>query len=168
MYLVQLFVVVSSQHILVKYFLTLHEPFKLLQLLMNSLIKKLVAGKGTTFPPLVLFDDSAPQSLNFWVDFPQNIISEVFTVYFEEFANLWGYFLQLSRFLYFAIPNCRFVVSGVLGNVDDLAELTILIDLGGSFLPHQSVDLVLHIVNILVYLSHFFNKIIVLPVQPFE
>ena len=76
--------------------------------------------------------------------------------------------MQLSRFLYFAIPNCRFVVSGVLGNVDDLAELTILIDLGGSFLPHQSVDLVLHIVNILVYLSHFFNQVIVLPVQPFE
>ena len=65
MYLVQLFVVVSPQHILVKYFLALHEPLELLQLLMNTLVEELVARKGTTLPPLVLFDDSAPQSLDF-------------------------------------------------------------------------------------------------------
>lgn len=74
----------------------------------------------------------------------------------------------MPRLLNLTILNRRFVVPTVFWDVDNLAELTILIDLGGSFLPHQAVNLMLHIVNILVYLSNFFNKIIVLSVQPFE
>lgn len=74
----------------------------------------------------------------------------------------------MPRFLNLTILNRSFVVPAVLGDVDNLAELTILVDLGGSFLPHQAVNLMLHIVNILVYLTNFFNQIIVLSVQPFE